>query len=650
MEKEKVTSLEDKVEIISQGLGLVPQQPMTSLEESVFASLADADYYPEKEDADGKQLLNGPAVAHLALAKLPSSSGFLDPVTNPHYGAAADGRYYIDGEQTDVGPFSDASNLLDKHWRNRNVEPEAMQVYGTVSVLGADSIRISGTQVSGVDVWDTFGLIDSHRRWVLDGDFEITLDLDNFTKSTGSPTQLEFRFRARRWYGSDDDSVRCITVIRDTGSRNWRRDTTRDGSCCYDLWESSGGVPTGPYSLKIKRTGTTVECFYNTGGGWTTMGGSFSVSDSIADYPVYISLDLAGFQTGASGSLDISNFQVVSGSVGVRASWYREGAGTHRGALQSFPSAAFLAAPEASLEIISTAEVKLWIRFLQGSNNIFGGTPIRWIRWFPAGFFVTAQGTVGGSSGGMKVVSLAGDSCAEFNSNGQRGYKGWITHRNDGRGFWSYGTTVVLPGNSVLCVDGKVPDAIEAGTIYYLVAATNNGIGVIKTYSWIGFTNPQEYSVSNETTEMRWCEFDQSSGELFYADASKVYSIVQSGGTGWDTEKGLPGSPVRPGHYILARNGSDLFISRDEGIYKVAWPAGSWSLFYGPEGSDATHEILPEGRATMAMKANDGATDLLVVGTELKGLGQATLINLSTNQVYGRTKLRKFRDPSSMAA
>lgn len=641
----------------------LPSDPSSDahVEVGVLADVIDADYLVEKPDADAKDLLYGGDVRAIDVARM-DDGGFGLPVGNNHHGYAIDGKSYFGGVETSPGPFSDASTVLDYHWRNRITEPEKIDNQGTVTVLSADNVRFSGTNVGGA-TWDRFGFFDSVRRFFLVGDFDISLDVANFTKTTGSPTQLEFRFSARALNGTDADMVRCITVIRDTGSRNWRRDAIRNGGGVVNVWESAGGVPTGGYKLRIVRTGTIVECFYDDGGGWVSMNGSFDEATGLGDQPAYIEIELAGYQTGSNGSIDISNFTILSGTWDNHASWYREASGDHRGLLATAPAEELSIATESGLELMDRANTKMWLRFLQGSNYMFGTAPLRRVKWLKRGCLITAQGSVGGTSGSFKIVDFMTDGRTTFNVSGSSGFKGFIEARNEARGDWSGGTDVLLPSSSVLWCDGYGPDVYLPGNEFFFAVATSAGMAMVKAIGWQYLTNPSEYSLSSETDEMHWCALDPSDGELFYMSKTTMYSRNKSGlGVGyedwmtggiWTAEysKALPGFRQFDFQRHAVRLGTFLYLPSDDGVWAVDWPSGSWTLLYGKALSGATHEILPEYKMiTSLAAANDGAEDILVVAMEQDQRGQVVAIKLSDNSIYGKLEIVDLKVPSVVAS
>lgn len=645
---------------VEAGQGVAVPEELVQVEEKLIGQVVDADYLQEKDDSDGKELLSAGDVRTIAVAKM-DEGGFGNPVTNLIYGYGQDGLFYNNGVVVSSGPFSDASSILARHWQDRSVEPgKYAGIVGNITVFGADNIRFSGTNTGGA-VWDRFAFLNSHR-WFLTGDFEVTIDCTNFIKSTGSPTQLEFLFSARAWHGTDSDMVRCITVIRDTGSRNWRRDTIINGGSPSNVWESSGGVPTGAYSLKIKRTGTTVECLYNDGGGWTSMGGSFSGSTSIGTDPVFFELDLAGYRTGSNGQIDLSNFTIVSGSESARASWYREASGADRGTQATAPDDALIASPNGSLEILDTAQTKMWLRFLQATNYMFGTTRIRRVRWKKAGWIITAQGSVGGSGGSLKIVPLTSDGRTSIGTSGRRVFKGFFESRNIARGDWSANADVALPSNSVLDCDAFMPDALQVGDEVFLAAATSAGMAMLK----LEYSHSQtawEYSLSSETTEMHWCALDPVSGELFYMDDTNMYSRDKTGGgQGWEDwmtggswtreyEKALPGTRFAETQLRAERYSTFLFIPANEGIYRVNWPSGSWTLFYGKVGSGATHEILPNYKSITSITfGNDGTNNILIAALEQEQRGQIVAIKLADDSIYAKSEIVDLKIPSVVEA
>lgn len=645
---------------VEDGQGESAPAELVQVEDSLLVQVVDADFLQEKDDSDGKELLSAGDVRTIAVAEM-DEGGFGNPVANLIYGYGQDGLFYNSGVVVSSGPFSDASSILARHWQDRSVEPgRHAGIVGNITVFGADNIRFSGTNTGGA-VWDSFAFLNSHR-WFLTGDFEVTLDCTNFIKSTGSPTQLEFRFNARAWHGNTVDLLRCITVIRDSGSRNWRRDTIVNGGSASNVWESSGGVPTGAYSLKIKRTGTTVECLYDSGGGWTSMGGSFSGSTSIGTDPVYFELQLAGYQTGCNGQIDLSNFTIVSGSESARASWYREASGADRGTQVTAPDDALIVAPDGSMEILDTAQTKMWMRFLQATSYMFGTTRIRRVRWKKAGWILTAQGSVGGSNGSLKLVSLTGDARTQINTSGRESFKGFIESRNSARGEWTAVADVTLPSNSVLDCDAFMPDALQVGDEVFLAAATSAGMAMIKLEAYHSQT-AWEYSLSSETTEMHWCALDPVSGELFYMDTDKMYSRDKTGGgQGWEDwmtggswtkeyEKSLPGTRAFEFQYRAERYSSFLFMPANEGIYRVNWPSGSWELFYGKTGSGATHEILPDYKLITSITfGNDGTNNLLIAALEQERRGQIVAIKLADDSIYSKSEIVDLKVPSVIAA
>jgi hypothetical protein len=315
-----------------------------------------------------------------------------------------------------------------------------------------------------------------------------------------------------------------------------------------------------------------------------------------------------------------------------------------------------------NLDVLDNVNEKLWIRFLGGTSYMFGATPIAFLMWTPWGALLTCQGTVGGTGGSFKGVWFGADTRTVWGTGGYAEFKGFIESRNSALGDNATNSGAPIPGDSCLWCDYLGPDDMPHGTSYYFAVATNNGMCCLKLTAFHSTTSPTEYSHSTETTEMRWCVFDQSTGELFYMDASKMYSVAQSGAGGWEfvmtggtfsaqQDKFLPGTRVVDMQYTAVKYGTYLFVPAVEGVYRVNWPSGSWELFYGAERSGATHEILhPNQWVNTIALGNEGTEDLLAVALANEHVGQVMLIKLSDNTVYGLTKIEDLKISNALAA
>jgi hypothetical protein len=324
---------------------------------------------------------------------------------------------------------------------------------------------------------------------------------------------------------------------------------------------------------------------------------------------------------------------------------------------------------ESSIDLIDVTNDKLWMRFIQGTNNVMGATSAnvraRRVAWYNGLAFVAYGNESTDTEGGagiwinfaMDTVrwtrSLVSTTTGSYYRGALRRTAGAISVRNSATGGYSGDY------NDWSQPDNRTYDVAlwySSGYLYW-AAATLDGLTVFKwQYNYLQNSPEIENADTNEITHMRWCYLDASDGELFYMDTTKMYSktkagyeLVMDGGSfSRDTEKTLPGTRSSVDQYIAVPYGSYFFVPTNEGIYRVDWPSGSFTLFYGVTGSGATHEILPGSRPQVNTLATavDGATDVLLVGLT----HQTAVIKLSDNTFYARTRVLTGHTPAAVAA
>lgn len=637
---------------LSRGLG----------EEVVLAAVLDAtaaDYWQERDDGDGNQLLNDLGV--FGLIKTDTTlGGFGDPTANNHWGAARDGKFYADGVECAPGVFGTLAGGFDhESWRNTEEEPFQIDAsVGTMSISADDVVSMSGTFAG----WPGGPKLASNLKWaLLAGDFDIQVDFANY-----SATNLEAEISMRALYNRGGvEGTNAVYVARVRNHYELERHSNGAGSVV-----ATGGTSDASGKLRLTRVAGVYHAYYWTGS-WVEIGTGYT--HPLGDLPVYIQFAMNGTNSTVF-SVDISNFTINAGTVSNRAGWWREATGSHRGTQQDMPGELVAVTTESSIELLDVATNKLWMRFIQGTSNVMGATTgavrARRVSW-DDGLLLVAYGTGPSSTaaGAALVIDFTMDSARWHReavaTNTGAYYRGTLNRASGGIALRNSASG----GYSGDDDDWAIPDyrtfdtAIwrDAGFEYRAIA-TATGMAIFEWQRWFLENTPfLDHWVSTETAYMRWCWVDQSNGDLYYMDSSNLYQAPKGGGSGWSdgisgsswtaaNQKALPGTRFAPEQYLAVVFGSYVYLLANEGIYRINWPSGSWELYYGHADTEATAKVLPIYDAVTGLKlAHDGVTSLLVVGLEKDGIGQIALIRLPANTLYGLSIKKFLKAPLAVA-
>lgn len=613
----------------------------------------DVEYTASKQDTDGNDFLGGYSLTSVVLVDT-TQGGFGNPVTENHWGVARDGKRYADGVEVlstgyGFGTLADGFNLAA--WSMSGQEPFAQEDGTTVFALtGDDQLRIQGT-------WPAWavqgGIATSQYKWCIGeggGDFDIQVDFSNYIVNAGSEGESRLAVFARV------PSLQQFYVNRDAGGQYRTARVINDG------YASLGTVGTSDTSgkLRITRVAGVLTGYKWNGSSWDQVGATYTHANLSG--ALCVNVGSTG-NNNTNTDITYSNFVVNSGTVYSTGGWYREASGTHRGVQPSMPTTLAVCCSAGSIDLIDVTNDKLWMRFLQGTNNAFDNWDARIAAdyaFFQDGVLVVALSAYPhAEEGGLLVIDFVRDevrihrhAAATITGgyyNGTLLPQGAILTRNDGKD-WSgdFAEWAVQDRRVQGCA------VIANGGLTYRAAATFGGISVFKQTR--GYTQEVlKYAQSTETTLMRFCEFDEATGNLLYVDDSSVYEATQAdmdaglaggfGNTfGATTVKALPSWAWQPAHFRLHRyNTNYLYMPRAEGIYKVNWPGGSFVHEYGKAGSGAVHAILPDHHSLNDITlAQDGATDLLLVDLLISsdtGQSQVVAIKLSDHTIYAVSKL-----------
>ncbi len=649
-----------------QKAGALAQEASGGMPDEVAADLEPPDYMQGFTDGDGNELLGGLDIYDVTRIDATAGS-FGDPVAGNHWGAAQDGKFYADGVECGPGDFGTvAGGFRDTAWSFSGRDPMGSVIFGNPLTMPSDDvIQFSGYKAS----WNV-DRISSIRRWCLQGDFDIELSYQNFTPISGE--SVIFFSVDRNQGGTDGTNV--FYCYRHTNGNYYSARVINGG------WGSNGTVPTAETSgtLRITRSSGTLQAYYWTGS-WTPIGTSYSHANLNSDLFVHIGAQ----SNNGEFNVQVTGFQINSGTTTNRAGWYREASGSYRGTQPDMPDDLAAVCTKESLDLVDLATDKLWMRFTKGANLVLhAADPYRpnRVRW-DNGLLYLAFGskpTEANEGSGIWIdfttdwVRLHREAvstvCGGFFAGSAMRSEGSIALRNATWGWAFDDDTWQTPQYRHLDVD-----IYRNGGYEYRVSSTSGGIAMFKWQRWYMVNNwgSVERSASTETTAMWACKVDPLTGELFYMDSDNLYSAFKGGGSGWEdamdggtfsaaTTKAFPGTRVYGYEHQFQLYNPYVFVVAYEGVYRVNWPSGSWELFYGKESrSDATHNILPEyDRATSIELASDGGTDLLLIGLRWDAgtyVGDAPLpaqivaVRLDTNIIWAIREQALGERPRALA-
>jgi hypothetical protein len=619
--------------------------------DSVEATLsAVPDYLEGVLDGDGNELLGGTNLTHV-IAVDTTVGGFGAPTVNNHWGAARDGKFYADGVECGPGDFGTvAGGLRHTAWSFSGQDPMGQPLYGTVTLPSDNVIQFSGYKPS----WNGDS-ISSLRRWYLTGDFDIEVEYLNWAPVSGE--NVIYLSVSRNLGGTDGTNL--FYCYRHSNGNYYSARVINNG------WANLGNVGTSDTAgkFRITRSSGVLQSYYWTGS-WTPLGATYSHANLNGD--LYV--DIHQQSNNASCSVQVTNFVINSGTTTNRAGWYREASGTERGTQADMPDSLGIVCTNDTLDLVDIDNDKLWMRFLKGANlalhNVSPWRPRR-VRWDDGLLYLAFGTTPTDTNGGSGIIidftteyirlhrEAASTVTGGFFAGAAKRAEGCIALRNATWGWAFDDDTWQTPQYRHFDVD-----LYRDGSYEYRASATGAGIGMFKWERWSLVTNwgSTERSASTETAQMMTCLVDQTTGELFYMDRTNVYSAFQGGGTGWedamdagtftaDTTKALPGTRGPDYQYQMLRSSPYLYVLANEGVYRIDWPSGAFTLFYGKaSGTGAIHNILPEFDAATSIRfANDGATSLLLIGLRWDGAAyvgstplpaQVVAVRLDTNAIW----------------
>jgi hypothetical protein len=650
-------------------------QARAGAEDQVIAQLVPiSTYHADKQDQDAVDLLGGDQIQNVTIHDTQGESwrshgsGF--------HGAGKDGIWYQDGVAcgpgNPVNMFGTlAGGIRETAWGYPTL---VHRRYGhpsnpAVSIIADDTIRIVATAISG---WPSSG-VSSRQRWTLTGDFDIEVQYSNYSASSGSDGGLVLEAVI------DYDNY---FYVRRQKNGLYDRDVRNNAA-----WGNYVSVGTADTSgrLRLVRVGATVHSYY-WNAGWIEIGSGI-VMTAGANRPMWVNIKING-DGSLNCSADVFSFVINSGATDNKAAWSTEAAGTHRGLDDAFPDRVAIVSSREAVDIIDADNDKLWMRFQRGTSRALWATTNLWTyaAKMKDGVLVFAHGTrpVDAHEGGGVVVDFTRDSiqiCYDLASGVTGGLlratnggtnspvgstaenlaHGHITSRNAGLGHGADFNNWRVPDKRIYGIDLT----FQGGFMYWATA----GEGGITAYKYRRFyienygiladnedPNTPDYGYG-ELNEMRWLEFDDGSGDLFYVDDTTLYLVelttldaqLDQVGTGWtaDNSVALAGTRSRILQQTtgVARTvGDSIYIGADEGVY-FSTAFAAFALHYGKTGSGATHEILPFYDYVAGVSVvQDGATQLLAIALiseqgdyvdpETFVPSQVVLVNPATNTVY----------------
>ena len=388
-------------------------KPSGGYAEEVVVEITDADYIDGKLDGDGAELLDNASITEAKLINT-SEGSFGNPTGANHYGAAQDGKFYHDGNECGIGPFTTAGGaaLNRTAWAYNDDDPMAMLTSGYLEAHTPPTIVSDGKiALDATHVIAGFTLergVSSQRRWFIEaGDFDVEFEYDNFGNSGGADGYLLMTANLTNDNGADAGilSFSAVRVFSRNTTNQFFRDSYYDNAQANSTNVSATSAPTG--KMRMVRTGNNFECFYDNGGGWTTIGGSFVPTGIDGNTRLFIEIFMLSSNP-TNATANIFNFSLNSGTTDNKAPWYHEASGAHRGTQAAMPEDLAVVLTPTSMNLIDAVNNKLWMRFLVGSDNLFrsGMTAPRRVYWLNGVLYVAH---VTGSEGCGMVIDFRQD-------------------------------------------------------------------------------------------------------------------------------------------------------------------------------------------------------------------------------------------------
>ena len=629
---------------------------------TLLTTLSEFEYIDNKLDGQSKEYIDGTLVQAVFKYKASADNWNASRSSgDKFYGAAKSGDLYFDGVACGFGDFGTLLGGVRKNvFGISSVDPLGIPLVGAmqVSMQADDDLLFQTTAaLSGAG----FVGVNSALRWYVSGNFEIQVTWQDINFTSTAPTDAGVLFRA---YLDPEHFVEISRVKTDT--QEGIRTRVRVGGVDTDFAFFSTTAISGGF--KLKRTGSNVTREFDAGGGFSQLGGSISLSSD----RVYVECAAEG-PSGVEFQGAFRAMAVNAGTVSTKAAWAEESPGTHRGSLSSFPDNAVIIATDQSLNIIDEGTNELWIRFVSGLDKVYdtvgsADTFVKGLHMSDGVMMVAVQGASEGytlrvdfnqddirihRTSGSAITGAHRLSDQNTEAHGKDVSTGNIISRNNANSWQGNFNQWQIPDNRSLDVV-SVQDSVAVKE--YRACATQSGVAIFGWNRWnylgLAEDNPNtvEETHSNNTGKIFWCTFSSTLG-LFYVDGSKIYELTKAAietafGSTFNatTEKTLPGSRLYDPQYSAIVLGTDVYIPSNEGIYKAAWPGGSFSLFYGRPGSGATHTILAPWHDTVIRLQStvDGAINLILAAVENLSTrrSQVVAINIDDNTLYSKTPVQ----------
>lgn len=582
-----------------------------------------------------------------------------DNANTRHWFGARDGYNYGNGVQCVGGTaFADVGgttkNLAD--WRFSTDNPWGHSTYsydGTISLIpGSSAVRLARGTGASIN-WTEACFLETRPRWYLTGDFDISLYLTNFSKSSGGGTDFLVNFIVL-----DSFNKANYTEV------NYGHYTS--GSCFFSrfaivndieknrVWSSS--VTSSVFYLRIVRTSSTLKYYYKTTGGWVQIGGDISSDTGIGTNPVMVKVALQGYGN-YLGTCDLNSQTITTGTVLSTTGWNRESPSVTRGSRADFPRWLAVLGTNIGIELRDLENNQSWMTFNRGTNYALwsGGEDLQQAQkfaWNSWGNLYCAYGSQLGTGGGLINIDFALDRISRQRTDGYAYWEnsfsccnGGILTRNTGNNYGTVSGATLLPANSVLSCATYTPSNEVPGDYCYWVVGTISGLRIIRNKLYVtyarGPANPTEYSTASILSRTHHCFFD-SSGAIFGITETQVYKTQR---TTWenampagtfvpDLVKDLPGNLSQATQYVAAIDtNSHLYTCSDEGIWRCTWGTDELSLYFGSSESTATNKTLPDYTSVETITHfDDGSGDLLA--SCLNGTTRClVIIDTSTEEV-----------------
>lgn len=652
-----------------------PQQDESTFHDGMFYFVGDAhDYIQEKLDGDGNPFLIDADIRSILF--FDTTGDAWHTPTGGFYGADRTGSFRYDGTLCGPAEFGTlAAGVYRWAWDDGYTQPYALTNCPRAPSMVADGkARFTGVLTAEQ------GFLASDGRWHFIDDFDVEFKFENLSFVGGSDGFVDLEV------GHDSSNY---GYIRREMSGVYGADVMNNGS-----WHGYVSAATGDTAGRFRATkvGSTLTLYYWGGASWVSLK---SVSMTHGDKRFWFRVKVRS-ESGTDVTVDVFDFVINSGNATNKTGWAYESSGAYRGTRPDFPERGLIVVTEGAVTIIDTDNDKMWMRFINGSNNIvhlFGTYRRPMDVRFKNGILLIAHGypSTTGDEGGLIRVDFRLDEARIHRQSGSTitgGFYDCITNAGNSRGRHC-GQGSIEARNSDFGYFGDFDDwqipaysvngcaLWSSGGYEYRAAATEAGLAIFRwreNYLNHGGgagedDDDPDRATWIETDFCYWCTIRESDGELFWVandgTGAKLHSLSK---TGYETpmdgglfpaasSKTLPGTRNTGAtngwpQYKPAFLSSTVYVPSNEGVWSVNWPGGSWVRLFGPPGSGATYESLPSTttRVTSVMVVKDGTIDLICIGVELGERSQVQIFRLDTGALYAKTKVVGAKTTAALAA